>query len=190
MPEFDGIISFLGSRSFGSVWFWLVLIGMWSATGRNVLGVPTEILGRARRAQAAGDLDSRAVVTLLDWLSLVLPRWQTGPREGAVFLAVTSFLLTSLAVMGFGYGLEMAQALTLLLVPFAMLFWLRVLLARRLVPLLAAGQEGDRPVAGVAADCIRLMSTHRLLVTGLSIVAVAATAMWGMLWTLIHPNGL
>ncbi|WCR09548.1 hypothetical protein JHW45_10490 [Paracoccus stylophorae] len=190
MPQFDGLISFLDSRSFGTIWFWLVVIGMWSATGRNVLGVPTEIVTRARHAQRAGETESAAVVSLLDWLSLVLPRWQLGRHEGVVFLAVSAFFLTSLAIFGFRYGLEMAQALTLLLVPFLILFWMRVRLARRLVPLLAAGQEGERPVEGVGAETVRLMIRHRRLVTALSVVAVALTALWGMLWELMHPNGL
>lgn len=190
MPQFDGVISLLDSRSFGTIWFWLVLIGMWSATGRNVLGVPAEVLTRARQAQRGGDHEGAAVVTLLDWLSLSLPRWRIGQREGAVFLGVATFLLTSLAILGFGYGLEMAQALTLLLVPFAMLFWMRVLLARRLIPLMLAGQDGQRPVAGVGAEAVRQMLVHRRLVSGLSIAAVAATALWGTLWSLMNPNGL
>nr|WP_252733523.1 hypothetical protein [Paracoccus marinaquae] len=184
------MISLLDSRSFGTVWFWLVLIGMWSAVGRNVLGVPSEVLARACRARAAGEPEGPAVIALLDWLSLTLPRWRLGAREGAIFLGVVSFLLTSLALFGFRYGLEFAQALTLLLLPFAVLFWLRVLLARRLLPLLEAGEAGDRPVSGVAADAVRHMINHRRLVLVLSIVAVAGTALWATLWTQMHPNGL
>lgn len=190
MLRFDGVISLLDSRSFSTIWFWLILIGMWSVTGRNVLGIPAEVLTRARSAQRAGDPEGAAVVTLLDWLSLSLPRWRVSPREGAIFLGVTTFLLTSLAILGFGYGLEMAQALTLLLAPFAMLFWMRVLLARRLGPILVAGQLGERPVSGVGAEAVRQMLVHRRLVSGLSIAAVAVTALWGTLWSLMHPNGL
>lgn len=190
MPQIDGVISFLDSRSFGTIWFWLALIGMWSAAGRSVLGVPSEVLARARRAQIDGEPEAPAVITLLDWLSLTLPRWRLGPKEGAVFLAVSSFLLSSLAILGFGYGLEMAQALTLLLLPFMALFWMRVRLARRLASLLSSGQDGTRPIAGIAAEAVRRMQTHRWLVTALSIVAVAATALWGTLWALMNPNGM
>lgn len=190
MPEFDGLIRLLDSRSFGTIWFWLALLGMWSATGRTILGVPSEVLLQARRAQAAGEPESPAVITLLDWLSLTLPRWLLGPQEGAIFLAVTSFLMSSIAILGFGYGLEMAQALTLLLVPFLILFWMRVLLARQLAPLLAAGQAGERPLDGVATDAGRYMIRHRRLVSLLSVFSVAVTAGWGTLWALTHPNGL
>nr|WP_241865495.1 hypothetical protein [Paracoccus salsus] len=180
----------MDSRSFGTIWFWLVLIGMWSATGRTVLGVPAEVLTRARRAQDAGQTDGAAVVTLLDWLSLLLPRWRLGPHEGAAFLAVAAFLLTSLAIFGFGYGLEMAQALTFLLAPFLLLLWLRLRLARRLAPLLEAGQTGQRTITDIAAEAVRHMVRHKRLVTVLSVTAFATTALWGTIWALAHPNGL
>ena len=38
MPQFDSLIGFLDSRSFGTVWYWLVVIGTWSLTGRSVIG--------------------------------------------------------------------------------------------------------------------------------------------------------
>tara|TARA_B000000460_G_scaffold102768_1_gene72069 strand:+ start:315 stop:890 length:576 start_codon:yes stop_codon:yes gene_type:complete len=191
VPQFDGLISFLDSRSFGSIWFWLALVGMWSATGRNVIGVPVEVLAAARRASVRdASEEGLAAITLLDWLSLTLPRWQLGRREGAIVSGVTTFLLTSLAILGFGYELEMAQALALLMAPFMALFWMRVRLARRLIPLLQAGQAGETPIADVAAGAVRLMNRHRRLVLLLSVVSVAATALWGALWALVHPNGL
>ncbi|MFN3275258.1 MAG: hypothetical protein ACK41U_11345 [Paracoccus sp. (in: a-proteobacteria)] len=190
MPPFDSLIGVLSSRSFSTIWFWLALIGMWSAAGRTVLGVPAEVLTRARTAIRRGEAEGAPVITLLDWLSLTLPRWRLGPREGAIFLAVTSFLLTSLAIMGFGFGLELAQALTLVGLPFWLLFWMRVRLARRLVPLLAAAQEGQTPLAEAAAGTLRHMTRHRLWVTLLSMAAVLVTLLWGMLWVLLHPFGI
>ena len=189
MLQIEDAISFLNSRSFGTIWFWIVMVGMWSAVGRHVLGVPAEILLRARQANRAGRADGDEVVTLLDWLSLTLPRWMPGRGEGAVILGLSLFALSSLAILGFGYWLEMAQALTLLLTPFAALFWLRVWLARRLQPLLGQAQSEARPLAQVAGDIIGRMVTHRRLVSLLSVVSVAATALWGTLWMLMRPFG-
>jgi hypothetical protein len=189
VPQFDNLIGLLGSRSFSTIWFWLVLIGMWSVAGRSVLGIPTEVLARARASLAGDDAQGPAVITLLDWLSLILPRWQLRPREGAAFLGVTSFLMTSLAVLGFVFWLEMAQALTLLLLPFWVLFWMRVRLARRLVPLVHAAQEGRAPVSQAAGNAARAMVWHKRFVTILSMIAVAVTALWGALWTVLHPVG-
>ncbi|WP_410216558.1 hypothetical protein [Paracoccus sp. (in: a-proteobacteria)] len=190
MPQVNSLIGLLDSRSFMTIWYWLALVGMWSATGRSILGVPSEVVSHARAAQARGEYEGAAVITLLDWLSLVLPRWRLGPREGAVFLGVTSFLLSSLAVLGFVFWLELAQALVLLLVPFWLLFWMRVRLARRLFPLVEAAQEGRMPMDDAAAEAARRMTWHRRLVTLMSMVAVALTVLWGTLWTLMHPNGL
>lgn len=190
MPQFDNLIGLLGSRSFSTIWFWLALIGMWSAAGRTVLGVPSEVLARARAARSEGQEGGAGVMTLLDWLSLVLPRWQLGRVEGAVFLGVTSFLMTVGAMLGFRFGLEMAQALTLLMAPFWLLFWMRLRLARRLIPLIEATQDGRLPVPQAADGAIRAMQWHRRWVTALSVVSVATTAIWGALWTLLHPLGL
>ena len=189
MPQFDSLIGFLDSRSFGTVWYWLVVIGTWSLTGRSVIGVPVEILARARGAVQAGQGDSPAALHLLDWLSLVLPRWRLGPREGVALLALTGFMLTSLAIMGIGYALELALAAFLLLMPLAVLFWMRVALARRLAPLLDAAEQGARPVPDAAAEAVRRMVIHRRLVTVLSMAAVAVTALWGALWSVVHPYG-
>lgn len=189
MQYLNGLIGFLDSRSFSSVWFWLLLAGLWSAAGRSVLGVPGDVLMRARAAQS-DQPGGAAAITLLNWLSLTLPRWHLGRREGAIFLGATAFVLTSLAILGFRYRLEMAQAICLMLVPIWLLFWMRVRLARRLLPLMQAGQEGSRPVAEIAAQTIRAMTIHRRLVTVLSMLSVAVAALWGALWVAIHPYGV
>lgn len=189
MPQIDGIISFLDSRSFGTIWYWLVVIGMWSVSGRNIIGVPVEIVFRARRAISRDEMDGPELASLLDWLSLTLPRWQLDQREGSVFMAATVFLMTSLAGLGFGHDLEMAQALTLLLLPFLILFWMRVRLAYRLIPLLQ-NEEADQQMANIAKEVVRRMIWHRRLFTILSILAVTITAIWGVLWSLMHPNGM
>lgn len=189
MLQFNSLIDLLDSRSFGTIWYWLVVIGTWSLSGRSVIGVPVEIVGRARAALAEGQGEAPVVLHLLDWLSLVLPRWRLGGREGAAFLGATGFVLTSLAILGFGYDLELALAAFLLLFPFAVLFCLRVMLVRRLMPLLQAAEQGARPVADIAPEAVRQMVIHRRLVTILSMVAVAATALLGALWTVVHPYG-
>ena len=94
-----------------------------------------------------------------------------------------------MAVLGFVFWLEMAQALTLLLLPFWVLFWMRVRLARRLVPLVHAAQEGRAPVSQAAGNAARAMVWHKRFVTILSMIAVAVTALWGALWTVLHPVG-
>ena len=184
------LLGFLDSRSFSTVWYWLLLLGLWSMTGRSVLGVPTEVVFRARATLRGGDVDSPLILNLLDWLSLVLPRWRLGRTEGTVFLGLAAFGLSSLGLLGFLYGLEMAQALTLMFAPFLLLFWMRILLARRLRPLMAQAEAEALPLAEVAAQAVGRMIWHRFLVTLLSVVSVAFTALWGAYWIVTHPFGI
>ncbi|MCQ0971760.1 hypothetical protein MLD63_15150 [Paracoccus sp. TK19116] len=185
MPQFNGFLSLLDSASFMTIWYWVVLIGLWSVLGRSTLGVPGDVIARARR-----DPTGEAGLILLDWLSLCLPRWQLGPREGAVVLGLSLFAVTSLGILGFGYGLEMAQAAVLLIVPLCVLFAMRVRLARKLWPLVEAARRGDATPADTVTAALRRIVLHRRLFTVLSILSVTITAMWGTLWGLMHPNGL
>jgi hypothetical protein len=190
VPHVNSLIGLLDSRSFMTIWYWLALVGMWSATGRTIIGVPSEAVSRARSALAAKQPDDPAVMTMLDWLSLVLPRWNLGTTEGAIFLGVTSFLLTSLMMLGFVFWLELAQAVFLLMLPFWLLFWMRVRLARRLTPVIAAAQMGTTPLDQAAQEAARMMTWHRRWVTVLSMVSVLLTVLWGSAWAILHPNGL
>ncbi|MDO5646479.1 hypothetical protein [Paracoccus sp. (in: a-proteobacteria)] len=190
MPQFNSLIGFLDSRSFVTVWYWLVLVGMWSVNGRSLLGVPTDVVARAQRELRDGSPDGAGVMALMDWLSLILPRWQLGRSEGAIFLALTSFALTSLFVFGFMFRLEMAQAVFILLFPFWVLFWMRAVLAAGLSPILSAAQNGALPLDQAGPQVVRRMVTHRRLVSLLSILSVAGAAIWGTIWALMHPNGL
>ncbi|MDN5569543.1 MAG: hypothetical protein L0G27_12500, partial [Paracoccus sp. (in: a-proteobacteria)] len=109
---------------------------------------------------------------------------------GAVFLGLTSFGLTSLAILGFVFWLELAQAMFLLLMPFWVLFWMRVRLARRVTPLIDAAQLGQLPLDQAARDAARKMTWHRRWITVLSMVSVLLTVLWGSAWAILHPNGL
>lgn len=185
MPQFNGFLDLMDARSFGSVWFWIVVILIWGGIGRAVLGVPTDVVNRARR-----DPTGEPGLALLDWLTLALPRWQFGRREGAVVLGLAGFAISSLAVLGFGYGLELAQAATLLAVPLLLLFLLRLGLVRRLVPVMRGAHDGSVAPDDAAQRVLRAIVIHRRVVFLLSLLAVGVTAFWGMIWQLMHPNGL
>lgn len=191
MTLLDGLLPLLDTRSFASLWYWLALAIVWSVSTRGVLGVPPDVIARARtRAAAEGQSDpAPEALVLLDWLSLTVPRMRLSGREGAGLLGVAMFGLTVLALLGFRYGFELPQALSLLLMPLALLALVRLRLARRMSALLEGARSGAVAPAEAAATAARVLTAHRWLATGLSILAVGVTAGWGTLWRLAHPNG-
>jgi hypothetical protein len=187
VPGADAILALLDSRSFGSVWFWVILTLAWTVVGRRSLGVPPDVIAAAGRA-LPGPRNDPAALMLLDWLSLTLPRWELGPREGTLLLGLGAFLISALAVLGFGYDLEMAQALVLLILPFAGLFALELRLARRLGAVLGRAGVGQ-PVNEAALEAARLLRLHRRVGLAVSVLSVAATALYGAVWMVTHPFG-
>lgn len=190
----QSILAILDSRSFASAWFWLLLLLAWTLAGRRVLGVPGDVIHAARRPEDAegavpATADDPAALRLLDWLSLSLPRWRPNPRRDALVLGGAAFLLSALAVLGFGYGLEMAQALVLLILPFALLAALELRLARRVAALVEAAETGALSANHAGAEAARLMARHRGLVGLVSVVALAVIAWHAAVWMLTHPFG-
>lgn len=183
MGFFEGLLGLLDSRSFATIWFWIMLATIWSWMGRNVLGVPPDLFRRASAENGEG-------VVLLDWLSLILPRWRVGQREGAWLTGIGAFVLSALLILGFGYGLEMAQALFLLLGPLALVQLLNFRLARRLRAVLAAAQKGSADPAQASLEAAKRMRFHRHIVTFVSVLTVVIAALWGALWIVMHPFGI
>lgn len=183
----DGILALLDSRSFGSIWFWILLTTAWTLAGRRVLGVPLDVVQAVPRDPQPGD-DPRALV-LLDWLSLCLPRWQIQRAEALLTTGAASFLFSALLILGFGYGLEMAQALCLLVPPFLLVLGLNYRLARRLGTVLDQARHRQLSPNMAATRAAAIMQRHRWVIFGLSVVVVAVTAFMGALWAARHPFG-
>lgn len=192
MPQIDGFWGVMGSRSFGTLWYWLALITVWTWAGRSVLGVPWDVVSNARRAlsQSPQPGTPRQVTLLLDWLSLTLPRWRPGGAEGPLLTALAAFVLAALVVLGWVYGQEMAQAVALIAVPFAGVYGLRLRLARHLTPLMADVMAGRMVPGQAAGRMLAKMRWHRVWVTVISVLAVSISALWGTIWQITHPFGL
>ncbi|MFT4015150.1 MAG: hypothetical protein QM682_17535 [Paracoccus sp. (in: a-proteobacteria)] len=183
----QALLAILDSRSFGSIWFWLLLVLAWTMAGRRVLGVPVDVVQAARQPQGPGD--DPAALALLDWLSLSLPRWRIGRIEAALFLGLAAFALTALFILGFLYGLEMAQALVLLILPFAVLFGIELRLAHGLEGVVADAQDGRLAANEAAALASRRLRRHRAGISVGSILVMALTAYRGAIWLATHPYG-
>lgn len=158
------IAELIDLRSFSNIWFWIALAVAWSSASHWVLGVPWDMVVRARRrgGQAEADLDELVRINVGRLLSI-------GRRAGLVLVAFGFFLYALLAVLGFGYGVEFCQALFLLLFPAGIVFLASLSTAK----LIEAGQ-----LTGAALQA-RLLR-HRRIVQGFGFLSILVTALWGM----------
>lgn len=91
--------------AFDSVWYWIFLAALWSHQSYYTCGVAQDLL-----AQARFDADvSRDVLTQARLTHAWAARERT--RAGMVSVAVSAMALSFLAMTGFFYGAQIAQAL-------------------------------------------------------------------------------
>lgn len=161
-------------RSFSNLWFWIALAVLWSTASHWVLGVPFDMVARARRygGQAEQDLEDmvRINTNRLLFIANVSGLW---------LLGLGCFLLTGLGVLGFFYRLEIAQALFLLGLPMSLVGLLSLSTARLIYQTEPTGEALRR----------RLIR-HRLYVQMIGVISIFITALWGMYQNLaIGPLG-
>ena len=103
------LFELIDMRSFSNLWYWIVLAVVWSTASHWVLGVPYDMVLRAKRqgGQAEADLEDivRINVNRLLYIGQVSGLWLAG---------FACFFLTMLVLLGFVYGVEFAQAVLLL----------------------------------------------------------------------------
>ena len=162
MDFLDLVTQVIDLRSFSNLWYWIVLAIMWSTLSHWVMGVPFHLIQRARR----GDEESlRDLHTLSEVNSRRIAQY--AELSGTAMIATSTFVVTSLAILGWVYRVEFCQALVLLLLPLILVSGLSVrtaLLLRR---------------TGFENLPIRLRNL-RLMVQALVIVFIFLTAFWGM----------
>jgi len=160
----ETIFELIDMRSFSNLWFWIALAVVWSTASHWVLGVPYDMVARARRhgGQTAEDLDDLVRINVNRLLFI-------GRVSGLWLLGITCFLLTGLCLLGFVYRIEFAQALFLLGFPMSLVGALNLSTARLI---------RQEQLHGEALW--RRMSRHRTLVQAIGMVAIFITALWGM----------
>lgn len=151
-------------RSFSNLWFWIALAVLWSTSSHWVIGVPFDMIVRARKNGGQDEVDLEDIVRVnVNRLLLI------GRVSGLWILAVGSFLLSGLALLGFVYKVEIAQALFLLGLPMSVLGMLSLSTASLIAAQQLRGEE-------LRARMMR----HRLYTQLLGVVSIFVTAMWGM----------
>ncbi|WP_415184021.1 component of SufBCD complex [Phaeovulum sp.] len=162
------ILALIDMRSFSNLWYWIALAVTWSSTAHWVLGVPYDMVLRARRkgGTAADDL---VVMVRLNVIRLLY----IGRESGLVLAMIVGFVLSSLAILGFFYWVEFAQAVFLIVFPLTIVGAMSLATARRLEALLLGG-------AATAELVVFRLTRHRFFVQLLGMMAITVTALWGM----------
>ncbi|WP_348523117.1 component of SufBCD complex [Cypionkella aquatica] len=151
-------------RSFSNLWYWIMLAVMWSSASHWVLGVPFDVISRARRK--GGDLqdDLEVLVRINTGRMLDIAR-----TAGVWLVAFLCFILSALLMLAIWYEIEFAQALLFLLVPMCILS----LMSLRTARMIEAGEN-----AGTALH--RRLVRHRISTQALGMVSIFVTSMFGM----------
>lgn len=170
----DTILDVIDLRSFSNLWYWIVLAVTWSSASHWVLGVPFDMVARARRQ------GGQAVVDLEDLLRINVSRLLSIARtSGLWLLGVAAFVLTGLLVLAFWYDVEFAQAAVLIALPMMVVGAMSLAAARRIE---AEGPEGEA--------LVRALTRHRLWTQVIGMAAIFVTAMFGMYQNLSVLRGL
>ncbi|MBT0956931.1 component of SufBCD complex [Alphaproteobacteria bacterium KMM 3653] len=149
-------------RSFSNLWFWIALAVVWSTNSHYVLGVPFDLITRARRTggEAEADLHDlvRVNVNRILYIFRVSGLWITG---------IGCFFLTVLVLLGFFYAVEFAQALFLLAFPMSIVFGMSFRTAR-----IIRAEDG--------ANLYARLNRHRFYTQLIGMLSIFVTALWGM----------
>jgi len=161
---YSTVFELIDMRSFSNLWYWIALAVLWSTTSHWVLGVPYDMVQRAARhgGDAEVDLEDMVRINVNRLLYIV-------GVSGYWLLGLAMAMLTSLALLGFWYGIEFAQAVFLLMAPMSIVTTLSLSTARKIR---AAGLAGS--------DLRRQMTRHRVATQAVGMISIFITALWGM----------
>ncbi len=158
------IFELIDMRSFSNLWFWIALAVMWSSVSHWVLGVPWDSVLRAKRNGGQAEIDLQDLVRINSNRIL-----HVIDVSGLFVIGFTFFILTGLAGVGFGYNVEFAQAVFLLMFPMSIVSLLSVRLARRL-----------RAEAPTGEELRKRLARHRFWVQLIGMISIFVTSLWGM----------
>lgn len=164
----DAITRMIELNTFASIWYWLAVIVTWSIASNWLIGVPFDMLFRARKYGAAQMADIEVLVDVNIRRIVEINR-----IFGAFITALLAFILSALAMMGFYYGWEFAQGMFILGAPLSIIVMINMRLAHQLVA---------TPLTG--RDLIRRLFIIRLWTQIVAMVTMFFTAMYGMYYML------
>ena len=158
------LVELIDLRSFSNLWYWIALAVIWSSASHWVLGVPYDMVTRARHegGQALDDLETLVRINTARMLYF-------SRNQGPWLVGLVCFVVTVLGLLGFVYGSEFSQAVLFLFIPLCLLGYLSL---RSAIKVEAGEGRGE-------ALFSRLF-WHRISVQLLGVVAIFVTSLYGM----------
>lgn len=164
MNLYQVVVELIDLRSFSNLWYWIMLAVIWSSASHWILGVPFDLISRARREGGNLQTDLELVVRVqAERLTNI------ADTAGTVLIAWVFFLLAALGTLAIYYGIEFAQAVLLLLFPMMILGLMSLRTARRI-------QAGENTGDALHKRLFR----HRIMTQFLGMVSIFITSMFGM----------
>ena len=175
MDWYESVFEVIDMRSFSNLWYWIALAVFWSSVSHWVLGVPHDMIMRARREK-----DGQAMSDLHDMIRINVNRIiYIADVSGSWLFLFGSTVLTMLALTAFVYDVEFSQAVFLMVFPFCILVLLTAWTARKI------HRNSERGQA-----LIRRLNRHRQFTQLLGVASIFVTAMYGMYQNLyVGPFG-
>ncbi len=168
------VLELIDFRSFSNLWFWIALAVFWSSASHWILGVPWDLVLRAKRKGGQFEADFHALVVINTNRILHIV-----DVSGMWLVGIVSFVLTGLAVLGFAYSVEFAQAVFLIALPMSLVFAMSVRVSRRIQ---ASDLTGDQ--------LRKRLGRHRFWVQFVGMISIFVTSLWGMYQNLlVSPLG-
>lgn len=158
------VFDLIDLRSFSNLWYWIALAVLWSTASHWVLGVPFDMVTRAKKqgGEAAQDLHDLVGINIRRLLFIAR-------ISGLWLIGISMFFFTTLVVLGWVYQVEFAQAVFLLMAPMALVFGLSLSTAQQIS---STGLQGD--------DLYRRLTHHRMATQAIGMVSIFLTSLWGM----------
>jgi hypothetical protein len=160
---FEIALEVIDLRSFSNLWYWIALAVLWSSVSHWVLGVPHDMIHRARRegGQALTDVEDLVRINVNRLLHVV-------DGGALVFMGLLGFWMSALGMLAFYYRVEFAQALFLLIGPMMIVLWVSVIECRRIAK---GASQGDA--------LLRRLTIHRRVIQVIGMISIAVTGLYG-----------
>lgn len=166
---YEAVFELIDLRSFSNLWYWIALALFWSSANHYILGVPFDLVLRAKREGGQAETDLRDMVRVTINRLLIF-----GEMSGVLIFGFVCFLLMTLFLLGFIYSFEFAQALFLILFPMGLLGLMSIRAANSI--------EANVETMDQLNTCLL---KHRFWTQVLGTVSILITAIWGMYHNII-----